>query len=51
MSEKAKLLKFDCVKEGSSIVIFVVFDKPEITRAEAYKILSEELLQFAQKRP
>ncbi len=51
MSEPAKLLKFDCIKEGSTIVIIVVFNKPEITRAEAYKILSEELLQLADKRP
>ncbi len=46
-----RIVRFDCVKEGPSLSILAIFDNPEISRAQAYELLSRELEKLSEKKP
>ncbi len=46
-----RIVRFDCVKEGPNLSILAIFDKTEISRSEAYQLLSRELDKLSEKKP
>lgn len=46
-----RIVRFDCVKEGPNMSILAIFDNAEISRAQAYELLSRELEKLSEKKP
>ncbi len=45
-----RIVRFDCVKEGPNMSILAIFDNADISRAQAYEVVSRELEKLSRKK-